>query len=93
MVTLTQLYTDNNLLMSNKGETDMTNTQNSKIITHLRATKGLTQREAMMDYSIQSLTKRISELRKAGYRIDGIKGKHPITGQQYTRYTLIEETA
>ena len=93
MVTLTQLYTDNNLLMSNKGETDMTNTQNSKIITHLRATKGLTQREAMMDYSIQSFTKRISELRKAGYRIDGIKGKHPITGQQYTRYTLIEETA
>ena len=81
MVTLTQLYTDNNLLMSNKGETYMTNTQNSKIITHLRATKGLPQREAMLDYSIQSFTKRISELRKAGYRIDGIKGKHPITGQ------------
>jgi len=68
----------------------MTNTQNSKIITHLRATKGLTQREAMLDYSIQSFTKRISELRKAGYRIDGVKGKHPVTGQQYTRYILIE---
>ena len=92
MVTLTQINTTTNLQMSNKGETDMTNTQNSKIITHLRATKGLTQREAMLDYSIQSFTKRISELRKAGYRIDGIKGKHPVTGQQYTRYTLIEET-
>jgi len=67
--------------------------QNSKIITHLRATKGLTLREAMLDYSIQSFTKRISELRKSGYRIDGVKGKHPVTGQQYTRYVLIEETA
>jgi biotin operon repressor len=46
----------------------------------------------MLDYSIQSFTKRISELRKAGYRIDGVKGKHPVTGQQYTRYVLIDET-
>ncbi len=68
----------------------MTN-QLKLILKHLRATKGLTQREAMIDYSIQSFTKRISELRKMGYRIDGIKGKHPITGQRYTRYVLIEE--
>ena len=40
--------------MSNKGETDMTNSQNTKILAHLRATKGLTLREAMLDYSIQS---------------------------------------
>jgi len=53
----------------------------------------LTQREAMLDYSIQSFTKRISELRKSGYRIDGVKGKHPVTGQQYTRYVLIDETS
>jgi len=66
------------------------NTQHNKIIKHLRATKGLTLREAMSDYSIQSFTKRISELRKAGYRIDGIKGKHAVTGQRYTRYTLVE---
>ena len=46
----------------------MTNTQNAKIITHLRATKGLTLREAMLDYSIQSFTKRISELRKCYQR-------------------------
>lgn len=71
----------------------MTTSQKSKIITHLRATKGLTQREAMLDYSIQSFTKRISELRKSGYRIDGIKGNHPVTGQRYTRYTLIEGDA
>jgi biotin operon repressor len=78
--------------MVKTGVYTMTN-QNQKILTHLRATKGLTLREAMLDYSIQSFTKRISELRKAGYRIDGVKGKHPVTGQQYTRYVLIEETS
>ena len=71
----------------------MKTTQNAKIIKHLRATKVLTQREAMLDYSIQSITKRISELRKSGYRIDGVKGKHPTTGQNYTRYVLIEGAA
>ena len=61
-------------------------TQYSKIINHLKATKGLTQREALLDYSIQSFTARISELRKLGYAIDGVKSKHPVTGQRYTRY-------
>lgn len=65
-------------------------TQHQQIINHLRKTKGLTVREAMVDYSIQSFTKRISELRKLGYRIDGVKGQHPITGQRYTRYVLVE---
>ena len=39
-------------------------TQYSKILNHLKATKGLTQREALLDYSIQSFTARIAELRK-----------------------------
>ena len=51
--------------------------QHTMILKHLRATKGLTLREALIDYSIQSFTKRISELRKSGYRIDGIQGKTP----------------
>ena len=67
--------------------------QHNTILKHLRATKGLTVREAMIDYSIQSFTKRISELRGAGYNIVGIKGKHPVTGQRYTRYRLIEEAS
>jgi predicted DNA-binding transcriptional regulator YafY len=68
----------------------MTNNQHKLILNHLRATKGLTVREAMVDYSIQSFTKRISELRKLGYNIEGHKGKHPVTGQRYTRYVLCE---
>ena len=68
-------------------------TQYSKIIKHLRATKGLTQREALLDYSIQSFTARISELRQRGHRIDGVQSRHPVTGQRYTRYVLIEDAA
>jgi biotin operon repressor len=68
-----------------------TTTQHSQILNHLRKTKGLTVREAMVDYSIQSFTKRISELRKLGYDIQSVKGKHPVTGQRYTRYVLMKE--
>ena len=67
--------------------------QHNMILTHLRASKGLTLREALLDYSIQSFPKRISELRKSGHRIDGIPGRHPVTNQRYTRYTLVEESA
>jgi len=67
--------------------------QHNMILTHLRASKGLTLREALLDYSIQSFPKRISELRKSGHRIDGIAGRHPVTNQRYTRYTLVEESA
>ena len=67
--------------------------QHTKILNHLRATKGMTLREALLDYSIQSFPKRISELRQRGYRIDGVKNAHPVTGQRYTRYVLIEEAA
>ena len=68
-------------------------TQYDMILKHLKATKGLTQREALLDYSIQSFPKHISELRKLGYLIDGIKSRHPVTGQRYTRYVLAEEAA
>jgi hypothetical protein len=68
-------------------------TQYTKILKHLKVTKGLTQREALLDYSIQSFTARISELRKLGYNIDGVKSRHPVSGQRYTRYVLVESAA
>jgi hypothetical protein len=71
----------------------MLKTQHETILNHLRLTKGLTVREALVDYSIQSFTARITELRKMGYNIRGIKGKHPVTGQRYTRYVLLDEVA
>jgi hypothetical protein len=69
----------------------MTNTQQKKIIKHLRTAKGLTVREAMIEYSISSLTKRVHELRGLGYDIESVVKQHPVTGQRYTRYFLLDE--
>lgn len=63
-------------------------TQNILILNHLKRTGSITQREALLDYSVQSLTKRISELRRGGYKIVSEKKKHPTTGQRYVRYVL-----
>lgn len=63
-------------------------TQNDKIINHMKKNGSITQREAFLDYSIQSFTKRISELREQGYEIVGTQKAHPVTKQSYTRYTL-----
>ena len=69
----------------------MTNTQHTKIIKHLQTAKGLTVREAMIEYSISSLTKRIHELRGMGYDIESVRKSHPVTGQRYTRYHLLND--
>ncbi len=63
-------------------------TQHEKILKHLKKTKGLTVREALVEYSISSLTKRIQELRKQGHDIVSVPKRHPVTGQRYVRYTL-----
>lgn len=63
-------------------------TQHAKILTHLKKAGSITVREAMVEYSIQSLTKRIQELREMGHNIVSTVKHHPITGQKYTRYTL-----
>lgn len=68
-------------------------TQNTLILNHLLRTGSITQREAMIDYSIQSLTKRISELRSRGYKIKSEKRQHPTTGQRYVRYVLTAKKA
>lgn len=62
--------------------------QQRMVLKHLKKTKGLTVREAMVEYSISSLTKRIQELRGHGYDIVSHSKKHPVTGQRYVRYTL-----
>lgn len=63
-------------------------TQNDIILYHLRHAKSISQREALIDHGIQSLTKRISELRDMGYKIKTVHKKHPITGQRYARYVM-----
>ncbi len=65
-------------------------TQNQILFAHLKRTGSISQREALVDYSIQSLTKRISELRDMGYNIVTQHKKHPVTGQRYARYLLVK---
>lgn len=64
-------------------------TQNELIINHMKKNGSITMREAFLDYSIQSFSKRISELRDSGYDIRGLRRKHPVTNQEYTRYYLV----
>ena len=68
-------------------------TQNNMIIAHMKRTGSITQREALIDYSVQSLTKRIAELRVAGFKIISEKRNHPTTGQRYVRYVLTSKKA
>ena len=63
-------------------------TQHSKILKHLDKAGSITVREALIEYSVASLTKRIQELRELGHKIVSHPKVHPITGQRYVRYTL-----
>ena len=67
------------------------NTQQSNIMKHLRTTGSITVREAMIEYHISSLTKRIHELRGLGIDIQSVWKQHKVTGQRYTRYFLMSE--
>ena len=65
-------------------------TQHDQILTHLKRARSISQREAIIEYSIQSLTKRISELRQLGYNIKTVHKRHPVTHQRYARYVLFK---
>jgi len=58
------------------------------IVRHIEKAGSITQREAMVDLSVQSLTRRITEIRDKGIRIKSVWKKHPTTGQRYKRYSL-----
>lgn len=62
--------------------------QAQTVLDHLLTSKTITQREAIMDHSVQSLTRRITELRDAGFDVGGGWKVHPLTGQRYMRYTF-----
>lgn len=61
-------------------------TQHQKILNHFKKVGSITCREGMIEYSIQALPKRISELRQAGYDIKSVTKYHPVTQQKYVRY-------
>lgn len=55
------------------------------LLAHLQAHGSITQREAIIDLAIQSLTKRVSELRKE-FKIVSDRRVHKTTQQRYCRY-------
>lgn len=63
--------------------------QATTLLLRLYKTESITQREALIDHGIQSLTRRILELRDAGFNIKTERKKHPVTGQRYARYVLV----
>lgn len=62
--------------------------QSKTVLTHLNNTGTITQREALLDHSVQSLTRRITEIRDAGFNVGGEWKVHPMTGQRYMRYSF-----
>lgn len=64
-------------------------TQLDTLLYHLTTTKTITQREALLDHSIQCLTKRIQELRDLGIGIRTVHKRHPLTNQRYAQYQLV----
>jgi len=51
----------------------MVNTQNKWVLSQLQHGKRLSSRDAVLEYGIQDLPKRISELRKSGYQIEQVR--------------------
>lgn len=58
------------------------------VVKHMNETGTITQREALLDHGVQSLTRRITEIRDAGFSVHTVWKNHPVTGQRYARYTF-----
>ena len=63
-----------------------------KLHTYLQKAGSISQREAMIDLSIGSLSKEIRRLKDHGVEIITEQRKHPATGQRYARYKLVKQT-
>ena len=74
-----------------KGRTKMT--QVEKILNHIKKNGSITQREAYLDYAIQSFHRRLSDIREMGIRLLPVTKVHPTTGQEYTRYYIAGDKA
>lgn len=63
-------------------------TQAEKLLAHIQKTGSITQREAMIDYGVQSFHRRLTDIKDAGYELVAVKKHHPTTGQVYSRYYI-----
>ena len=70
------------------GPTKKLSPQAQTVFNHMCTAGSITQREAILDHSVQSLTRRITEIQDAGYRVSREDKRHPVTDQRYARYTI-----
>lgn len=63
--------------------------QKVRLLAHLKSVGHISNREAILDHHIIDVSKRIQELREDGVPITSVWKKHPLTGQRYTRYSLV----
>lgn len=68
-------------------------TQTQKILEHIKRTGSISQREAYLEYSVQSFQRRIADLREDGHPLLKIMKRNPVTGQPYARYFLDRKKA
>ena len=60
------------------------------ILKHLKTTGSITNREAIVDYNIMSLSRRIRDLEEDwGVQFKRELKAHPVTGQRYMRYHVL----
>lgn len=69
-----------------------TRTQKEMIIDHINKAGHITCRQAIIDYSIPALPRRICDLEEMGFRFDRKWAKHPVTGQEYVQYRLHKDS-
>lgn len=69
------------------------NTQNKWVLDQLMAGNTLSSRDAVVEYGIQDLPKRISELRRAGHKIQSIRvdGYNRHGGKTHWNLYLLEK--
>lgn len=75
-----------------RGRREMT--QNEKILRHLKRYGTITPMEALQEYGIMRLASRITDLKKAGYRIvtDTVSGYNRFNEKvRYASYSLEKE--
>jgi len=63
-------------------------TQVEKLIHHMKKIGSISQREAYMEYDVQSFHRRLSDIKELGYEIKAVPKVNPVTNQHYTRYML-----
>ena len=70
-----------------------TSKQLDTIMKHLQTVGSISNLEAITQYNIMSLLRRICDLEDMGVTFNRVRKAHPVTGQRYVRYHLLTETA